>query len=115
MTLRQKSITNTPEPRKTGERILDKVTGERLPIPLTKVDEEFPPAPSIDSWDFRKQQGARVYNIARSRIVQPRFVGYFCLSISTVFGIGFIEAHTCAKTFRFLSPLRLGNSVCSME
>ena len=103
-----KSITNTPAPRKTGDRILDKVTGERLPIPLTKVDEEFPPAPTLDSWDFRKQQGARVYNIARSRIVQPRFVGYFCLSISAVFGIGFIEASYLCQDIPFLESLEAG-------
>ena len=109
--LRQENITNVSEPRKTGETILDKVTGERLPIPLTKVDEEFPPAPSIDSWDFRKQQGARVYNIARSRIVQPRFVGYFCLSVSTVFGIGFIEATYLCQDIPFLESLEAGNSV----
>ena len=76
--------------------------------PLAKAEDEFPPAPKIDSFQFRKQQGTRVYNIATSRIVQPRFVAFFGLSLSTVFGIGFVEAAHLCQEIPFIESFEAG-------
>ena len=99
--------TNNPPAKKEG-KVLDKLIGERLPIPLAKAEDEFPPAPKIDSFQFRKQQGTRVYNIATSRIVQPRFVAFFGLSLSTVFGIGFVEAAHLCQEIPFIESFEAG-------